>query len=51
MWNIFGGKLAWGPEAIVCDDANFQGRGGPSSGMDILVHKSLNTCHFIPDYT
>ncbi|CAM8973405.1 unnamed protein product [Rhodiola kirilowii] len=32
VWNIFGGKLAWGPEAIVCDDPNFQGRGNPSSG-------------------
>lgn len=32
MWNIFGGKLAWGPEAIVCDDPNFQGRGNPSTG-------------------
>ncbi|KAK6928103.1 Alpha-amylase, C-terminal beta-sheet [Dillenia turbinata] len=31
VWNIFGGKLAWGPEAIVCDDPNFQGRGNPSS--------------------
>uniref|UniRef100_A0A2C9WDG2 1,4-alpha-D-glucan glucanohydrolase n=1 Tax=Manihot esculenta TaxID=3983 RepID=A0A2C9WDG2_MANES len=33
VWNIFGGKLAWGPEAIVCDDPTFQGRGNPSSGM------------------
>lgn len=33
VWNIFGGKLAWGPEAIVCDDPNFQGRGNPSSGI------------------
>ena len=32
MWNVFGGKLAWGPEAIVRDDPNFQGRGNPSSG-------------------
>ncbi|KAA0066551.1 nucleoprotein TPR-like isoform X1 [Cucumis melo var. makuwa] len=31
VWNIFGGKLPWGPEAIVCDDPNFQGRGNPSS--------------------
>ena len=35
VWNIFGGKLAWGPEAIVCDDPNFQGRGNPSSGMEV----------------
>lgn len=35
IWNIFGGKLAWGPEAIVCDDPNFQGRGNPSSGMHV----------------
>ncbi|TQD72841.1 hypothetical protein C1H46_041623 [Malus baccata] len=33
IWNIFGGKLAWGPEAIVCDDPNFQGQGNPSSGF------------------
>lgn len=33
VWNIFGGKLAWGPEAIVCDDPNFQGCGNPSTGM------------------
>ncbi|KAL6011982.1 hypothetical protein ACLOJK_002449 [Asimina triloba] len=35
VWNIFGGKLAWGPEAIVCDDPNFQGQGNPSSGMQL----------------
>ncbi|KAM7520660.1 hypothetical protein LguiB_019622 [Lonicera macranthoides] len=34
VWNIFGGKLGWGPEAIVCDDPNFQGRGNPSSGKE-----------------
>lgn len=33
IWNIFGGKLDWGPEAIVCDDPNFQGCGNPSSGI------------------
>eukprot|EP00249_Psilotum_nudum_P024115 c29097_g1_i3 orf=478-3477(+) len=32
VWNIFGGKIAWGPEAIVRDDPNFEGRGNPSSG-------------------
>ncbi|KAK6266780.1 hypothetical protein QUC31_017617 [Theobroma cacao] len=32
VWNIFGGKLAWGSEAIVCDDPKFQGHGNPSSG-------------------
>jgi hypothetical protein len=32
VWNVFGGKLDWGPEAIVKDDPNFQGRGNPSSG-------------------
>lgn len=37
VWNIFGGKLAWGPEAIVCDDPNFQGRGNPSSGIFIYT--------------
>jgi hypothetical protein len=29
---VFGGKLDWGPEAIVRDDPNFQGHGNPSSG-------------------
>jgi hypothetical protein len=38
VWNIFGGKLAWGPEAIVCDDPNFQGRGNPSSGIFIYTY-------------
>lgn len=33
--NSFGGKLAWGPEAIVCDDLNFQCRGNPSSAPNI----------------
>lgn len=32
VWNRFGGKLAWGPEAIVRDDPNFQGQGNPKSG-------------------
>ncbi|MCO5602610.1 hypothetical protein L7F22_056744 [Adiantum nelumboides] len=32
VWNVFGGKLSWGPEAIVRDDPNFQGRGNPSNG-------------------
>eukprot|EP00249_Psilotum_nudum_P024116 c29097_g1_i4 orf=478-3012(+) len=32
VWNIFGGKLAWGPEAIARDDPSFQGRGNLSSG-------------------
>ncbi|KAK3237429.1 alpha-amylase [Cymbomonas tetramitiformis] len=34
-WNVFGGdtgRMAWGPEAVVADDPNFQGRGGRSSG-------------------
>lgn len=43
VWNIFGGKLAWGPEAIVCDDPNFQGRGGPSSGD--IFHAAPNVDH------
>jgi alpha-amylase len=29
---VFGGKLAWGPDAIVRDDPNFHGRGNISSG-------------------
>lgn len=32
IWNVFGGKLAWGPDAIVRDDPNFHGRGNISSG-------------------
>ncbi|GJS56400.1 glycosyl hydrolase 9B5 [Tanacetum coccineum] len=43
VWNIFGGKLAWGPVAIVCDDPNFQGRGGPSSGD--IFHATPNVDH------
>ncbi|GMI98235.1 hypothetical protein HRI_003492800 [Hibiscus trionum] len=43
IWNIFGGKLAWGPEAIVCDDPNFQGRGNPSSGD--IFHAAPNVDH------
>lgn len=33
VWNRFGGKLAWGPDAIVGDDPNFQGQGNPKSGI------------------
>ncbi|KAK9061766.1 hypothetical protein SSX86_018949 [Deinandra increscens subsp. villosa] len=43
VWNIFGGKLAWGPEAIVCDDPNFQGGGNPSSGD--IFHAAPNIDH------
>ncbi|XP_030482491.2 uncharacterized protein LOC115699295 isoform X2 [Cannabis sativa] len=43
VWNIFGGKLSWGPEAIVCDDPNFQGRGNPSSGD--IFHAAPNIDH------
>lgn len=43
VWNIFGGRLAWGPEAIVCDDPNFQGRGNPSSGD--IFHAAPNIDH------
>lgn len=43
VWNIFGGKLGWGPEAIVCDDPNFQGRGNPSSGD--IFHAAPNIDH------
>ncbi|KAK9924938.1 hypothetical protein M0R45_033279 [Rubus argutus] len=43
VWNIFGGKLAWGPEAIVCDDPNFQGSGNPSSGD--IFHAAPNIDH------
>ncbi|XP_057822676.1 uncharacterized protein LOC131035073 isoform X1 [Cryptomeria japonica] len=43
VWNIFGGKLSWGPEAIVCDDPNFQGRGHPSSGD--FFHAAPNIDH------
>ncbi|XP_002988323.2 uncharacterized protein LOC9662716 [Selaginella moellendorffii] len=43
VWNIFGGKLSWGPEAIVNDDPNFQGRGNPSSGD--IFHAAPNIDH------
>lgn len=43
VWNIFGGKIAWGPEAIVCDDPNFQGRGNPSTGD--IFHAAPNIDH------
>lgn len=43
VWNVFGGKLAWGPEAIVRDDPNFQGRGNPSSGD--FFHAAPNIDH------
>ncbi|OMP07813.1 hypothetical protein COLO4_07022 [Corchorus olitorius] len=43
VWNIFGGKLSWGPEAIVCDDPNFQGLGNPSSGD--IFHAAPNIDH------
>ncbi|KAL8044186.1 hypothetical protein ABFX02_08G030400 [Erythranthe guttata] len=43
VWNIFGGKLAWGPEAIACDDPNFQGRGNPSTGD--IFHAAPNIDH------
>lgn len=43
VWNIFGGKLAWGPEAIVGDDPNFQGRGNPKSGD--FFHAAPNVDH------
>eukprot|EP01018_Ginkgo_biloba_P014005 Gb_18574 [translate_table: standard] len=43
VWNIFGGKLSWGPEAIVRDDPNFQGRGNASSGD--IFHAAPNIDH------
>lgn len=43
IWNVFGGKLAWGPEAIVRDDPNFQGRGNPSNGD--FFHAAPNIDH------
>lgn len=43
VWNVFGGKLAWGPEAIVRDDPNFQGRGNPSNGD--FFHAAPNIDH------
>jgi alpha-amylase len=42
-WNIFGGKLAWGPNAIVRDDPNFKGQGNPSSGD--FFHAAPNIDH------
>lgn len=32
IWNRFGGRLDWDSRAVVGDDRNFGGRGGPSSG-------------------
>ncbi|MCO5584846.1 hypothetical protein L7F22_038778 [Adiantum nelumboides] len=43
VWNVFGGKLAWGPEAIVRDDPNFQGKGNPSNGD--FFHAAPNIDH------
>ncbi|CAK9193722.1 unnamed protein product [Sphagnum troendelagicum] len=43
VWNVFGGKLDWGPEAIVKDDPNFQGHGNPSSGD--FFHAAPNIDH------
>eukprot|EP00250_Pteridium_aquilinum_P027772 c3573_g1_i1 orf=286-3306(+) len=43
VWNVFGGKMAWGPEAIVRDDPNFQGRGNPSNGD--FFHPAPNIDH------
>ncbi|KAH8963684.1 hypothetical protein BDL97_04G026300 [Sphagnum fallax] len=43
VWNVFGGKLDWGPEAIVRDDPNFQGHGNPSSGD--FFHAAPNIDH------
>jgi hypothetical protein len=40
---VFGGKLDWGPEAIVRDDPNFQGRGNPSSGNYLVSFTWCNT--------
>ncbi|KAH7425704.1 hypothetical protein KP509_11G067000 [Ceratopteris richardii] len=42
VWNVFGGKLAWGPEAIVRDDPNFHGRGNPSRDF---FHAAPNIDH------
>ncbi|KAG0557919.1 hypothetical protein KC19_11G166400 [Ceratodon purpureus] len=43
VWNRFGGKLAWGPEAIVRDDPNFQGQGNPKCGD--FFHAAPNIDH------
>eukprot|EP00271_Cylindrocystis_brebissonii_P013283 TRINITY_DN329_c0_g1_i1.p1 TRINITY_DN329_c0_g1~~TRINITY_DN329_c0_g1_i1.p1 ORF type:complete len:1017 (-),score=248.45 TRINITY_DN329_c0_g1_i1:535-3585(-) len=43
VWNIFGGKLNWSPEAIVRDDPNFAGRGNPSYGD--FFHAAPNIDH------
>ncbi|XP_024360714.1 uncharacterized protein [Physcomitrium patens] len=43
VWNRFGGKLNWGPEAIVRDDPNFQGQGNPKSGD--FFHAAPNIDH------
>lgn len=43
VWNRFGGKLDWGPNAIVGDDPNFQGQGNPKSGD--FFHAAPNIDH------
>ncbi|KAG0563439.1 hypothetical protein KC19_8G031600 [Ceratodon purpureus] len=43
VWNRFGGKLDWGPDAIVGDDPNFQGQGNPKSGD--FFHAAPNIDH------
>ena len=43
IYNVYGGKLAWSTDAIVCDDQNFQGTGHNSSGM--LFHAAPNIDH------
>ena len=41
VWNRFGGKLDWGPNAIVGDDPNFQGQGNPKSGNVEMPSRSM----------
>eukprot|EP00898_Chlorokybus_atmophyticus_P003727 jgi/Chlat1/4355/Chrsp29S04511 len=42
IWNIFGGKCAWGPDAIVSDDPNFHGKGNKSSGDNFAAAPNID---------
>lgn len=48
VWNVFGGKLDWGPEAIVRDDPNFQGHGNPSTGNVSFPGVVVTQKYYVP---
>jgi alpha-amylase len=43
VYNVFGGKLSWDSDAIVCDDPNFAGTGNASTGE--IFHAAPNIDH------